>query len=504
VVTWIWILGSLYALLLVGAAYTSWRQTETEEDYLLAGSSIGVFAGVLTYAATLFSTFMLMGMPDFFRNHGVGGWIFLAVSDGAQIFLVVWFGYHLRKRSRELGFRGTSGLLNGLTSTRMAGYVFMVGVFLFLIPYVAIQIRGLAIFLEAVFPGALPMWGWSGGILVAMLVYSEVGGLRAIILSDIIQGLTLLAVVWIVGIGCLNYFGGVEAMFEQARATDEALLSTPGPKGLFTPQFLLASFFGVLLIPATQPQITTRLAAMDSRAKMNRMTVSIGGFVIAIMLPVVAIGIYGAVEYAGATSREFWANVLLYEQADIVAAAAVVGLLTAAMSTADSQLFALGTEVRSLYRGDSEDTALLLTRIAVVVFGVVAFVFSLFSGDQFALLAVASFRGTAMLGPLVLSAVLVRSRRAPGAEVPVATALALALFLGSLAGIVPSTVGPVRLDLLLLGSLALIAVASVVMRRRGNGGRARGQRPAPADAPRRAGGRETADSSSGTGTPRPS
>ncbi|PSQ93585.1 MAG: hypothetical protein BRD52_00865 [Bacteroidetes bacterium SW_4_67_19] len=204
---------------------------------------------------------------------------------------------------------------------------------------------------------------------------------------------------------------------------------------------------------------------------------------IAIMLPVVAIGIYGAVEYAGATSREFWANVLLYEQADIVAAAAVVGLLTAAMSTADSQLFALGTEVRSLYRGGNEDTALLLTRIAVVVFGVVAFVFSLFSGDQFALLAIASFRGTAMLGPLVLSAVLVRSRRAPGTEVPVATALALALFLGSLAGIVPSTVGPVRLDLLLLGSLALIAVASVVMRRRGNGGRARGQRPAPAGAP---------------------
>ena len=468
-VTWIWILGSIYAVLLAGAAYTSWRQTENEEDYLLAGSSIGVFAGVLTYAATLFSTFMLMGMPDFFRNHGVGGWIFLAVSDGAQIFLVVWFGYHLRRRAQELGFRGTSGLLNRLTSTRVAGYVFMGGVFLFLVPYVAIQIRGLAIFLEAVFPGALPMWGWSGGILLAMLVYSEVGGLRAIILSDVIQGLTLLAVVWIVGIGCLSYFGGVEAMFEQARAADEALLSTPGPQGLFTPQFLLVSFLGVLLLPATQPQITTRLAAMKSREKMNRMTVSIGGFVILIMLPVVAIGMYGAVEYADATSREFWANVLLYEQADVVAAAAVVGLLTAAMSTADSQLFALGTEVRSLYRGDSEDTALLLTRVAVVVFGGVAFVFSLFSGDQFALLAIASFRGTAMLGPMVLSAVLVRRSHAPGPEVPAATAFGLALFLGSLAGVVPSMVGPLRLDLLLIGTLAVIAVLSVGVRGRRSG-----------------------------------
>jgi SSS family solute:Na+ symporter len=138
------------------------------------------------------------------------------------------------------------------------------------------------------------------------------------------------------------------------------------------------------------------------------------------------------------------------------------------MSTADSQLFALGTEVRSLYRGGDEDTALLLTRIAVVVFGVVAFVFSLFSGNEFALLAIASFRGTAMLGPMVLSAVLVRDGT-PGVEAPAATAVALALFLGSLAGIVPSMVGPVRLDLLLLGSLALVTVASVIARRRGDG-----------------------------------
>jgi Na+/proline symporter len=122
--------------------------------------------------------------------------------------------------------------------------------------------------------------------------------------------------------------------------------------------------------------------------------------------------------------------------------------------------------VRSLYRGDSEDTALLLTRIAVVVFGGVAFVFSLFSGDQFALLAIASFRGTAMLGPMVLSAVLVRRSHAPGPEVPAATAFGLALFLGSLAGVVPSMVGPLRLDLLLIGTLAVIAVLSVVVRGR--------------------------------------
>jgi len=271
-----------------------------------------------------------------------------------------------------------------------------------------------------------------------------------------------LTVVWIVAIGCINYFGGVGAMFEEVAAVDEALLSTPGPEGLFTPQFLLASFFGVVLLPATQPQLTTRLIVMRSREKMNRMAVSIGGFAIAILLPVIAIGMYGAVEYGGATSREFWSNVLLYEQANVVAAAAVVGLLTAAMSTADSQLFALGTELRSLYHGD-EKTALRLTRLSIVFFGAAALVFSILSSDQLVLLALSSFRGTALLGPMVLGGIL--ARRAPGAEVATATGVALVLFLGAEAGVVPASVGPIRTDLLLLGLLAAITVGSMLARR---------------------------------------
>lgn len=460
---WLWILGGAYLVFLTYATLASRRKNQSADDFILAGSNLGVIVGLLTYAATLFSAFTLMGMPDFFRIHGVGAWIFLAVSDGAQIFLIVWFGYHLRRRAREQGFQGTAGLLKALYKSRWAGYLYFAGVFLFLVPYVAIQIRGLAIFLEAVFPGALPAWAWSAGVVFVMLVYSEIGGLRAIILSDVLQGLVLLVVVWIVAVGCINYFGGVEAMFEQVRVADEALLSTPGPQGLFGTQFLLISFFSVLLLPATQPQLTTRLMVMQSTSKMNRMAVCIGVFMLLILLPVIAIGLYGAVAYAGADTRTFISSVLLFEQIDLVAAMAVVGLLAAVMSTADSQIFALGTELRSLMRGD-EKVVMRVTKVAVIFFGLAAMVFSVVSSDQLVLLALASFRGTAMLGPLVLAGVL--ARRPPGMEMLVATAFALVLFLGILAGVVPEMIGPVRLDLLLLGALGTLAVGSVVYRHR--------------------------------------
>ncbi len=461
--TWLWILGSIYIAILAYAAYTSWRQTEDADDYILAGSNIGAMVGLLTYAATLFSTFTLMGMPDFFRVHGIGAWIFLGVSDGVQVFIIVWFGYYLRKRAKRLGFRGTAGLLTALYKNRWAGYLYFLGVFLFLVPYVAIQIRGLAIFMEAVFPGLLPAWVWSAAIVIIMLIYSEVGGLRAIIYSDIMQGLTLLLATWIIAVLVINSFGGIGEMFAQVREVNPDLLSIPGPQGLFSRQFLFISLISILFLPITQPHLTTRLMVMRDDDNMNRMAVAIGGFAIMIILPVIAIGLYGSIHYADATTREFLSAALLFDQPDFIAAAVVVGLLTAAMSTADSQIFALGTELRSLLEGE-EETMMLWTRGAIVFFGLAALVFSIVSSDQLVLLALASFRGTMVLGPMILAGILLKNP--PGTEVVVVTAIGLAVFVASLGGVVPEMLGPIRLDIVLIIFLSFFTLGSALVRGR--------------------------------------
>ncbi|HET6568611.1 MAG TPA: sodium:solute symporter family protein [Rhodothermales bacterium] len=462
-ITWLWITGAIYLGVLVFLTIVSRRKNRSTADYVLAGSNIGLFVGLLTYAATLFSAFTLMGMPDFFRTHGVGAWIFLAVSDGAQIFLIIWFGIPLRRRAKEMGFRGTASLLSALYENRWAGYIYLAGIFLFLVPYVAVQIRGLAIFLEAIYPGALPAWGWSVGIMIVMLAYGVLGGLRAVIAADAFQGVILLVATWIVGIACVHALGGVSSMFARVEAVDPALLSVPGPDGLFSIQFLLASFLAVMLLPATQPQLTTRLIIMRSTRTMKRMAVAIGCFVMLVLLPVVAIGMYGAVQYPEATTRDFLASVLLFDRPDVVAAVVVIGLLAAAMSTADSQIFALGTELTSLLSGD-ERTVLLASKAAIGVFGLFSLLFSLLSSDQLVLLALVSFAGTSLLGPMVLAGVF--SRRPPGTVVLGATVLGLLIFLGSLVGVVPSQVGPMRLDLLLLLTIGAVTLASALYQHR--------------------------------------
>jgi solute:Na+ symporter, SSS family len=460
--TWLLITGSIYVTILFLLALRSRRMIRNQGDFLMAGSNIGLVLGFMTFAATLFSTFTLLGMPDFARTHGVGAWIFLAFSDAGMVFLIVWFGYRLRKRVSEKGFNGMSALLQDCYRSRWAGTIYFTGAFIFLIPYVAIQIRGVAIFLVEAFSTTIPFWAWCLLIVVVMLAYSEMGGLKAIIYADFMQGTLLMVVVWIIALTCLKNLGGWNEMFGRLEAEHPALLSTPGPKGLLNSQFLIASFLAILMIPVTQPQLSTRLVIMKNTRAMYRMAVAVGTFAMLVIFPTILIGLYGAIRYPDASVSEFLGRVLLHDHAGVVGSAAIIGLFAAAMSTSDSQLFALGNEFRGLLSRDPSGS-LVSTRIAIVVFALGALIFSLFSSDELVLLARISFAGTAMMGPLVILGILSRSPQ--GAFMIIATGIGLSAFILSQTGIFPDNVGPLRMDLFLMISLTICAIGSYIRRR---------------------------------------
>lgn len=462
---WILIFGVIYAGLLIFASLKSYKKGRSVEDFMMAGSSIGILLGVLTYAAALFSTFTFLGMPDFFRRHGIGAWIFLAVSDGAMVFFILWFGYHIRMKVKKMGFKGVAGMISNCYGNKWAGYIIFLTAFIFLIPYVGIQIQGISIFMGAAFPGFIPSWGWSVGIVIVMLVYSEIGGLKAIVYSDAIQGVLLLTVLWIIGYNCLSEFGGVAAMFDQVESDNVALLSTPGPEGLFTAQFFIASMIAIVMIPVTQPQLTTRLVVMKSMKSMHLMAVAVGAFAILVITPTIFIGMYGAsflkdslAEFSVAQqANAFFEETFLYRQPNFVAALALVGLIAAGLSTTNAQIFALGSELRGLLKME-EKKVMRITKIGIFVFALIALVFSEMIKDQIAMLARVSFAGTALMGPMILLGIL--SNRKVSTLIIFASFIGLVVFLLSLGGMIQSHYFGIRLDLILFGLLTLAALIS--------------------------------------------
>jgi len=453
--TWVFIFFGIFFALLAFASWKSYRRNRSAEEFMLAGKSIGPILGFLTFSAALFSAFTFMGMPDFFRNHGIGAWTFLALSDGVMVFFILWFGYLLRKKAKEHNFQGVAGLMVSSYGTKWAGVAMFFSAFIFLIPYVAIQIRGISIFLEAVFPGALPSWGWALIMVIMMLVYAEIGGLKAIVYSDAIQGLILLIVIWLIGSTCIGAFGNVPDLFAAVEKVNIGLLSTPGPKGLFSWQFLLGSMIAVVMIPVTQPQLTTRLVVIKDLKSMRKMAYAVGIFAILVIAPTIFIGMYGAAKYPGVPTSEFLTQALLFDQAAPVAALAIVGLFAACLSTTNAQIFALGNELRSLLPGE-ENKVMRITRISLFFFAAVVMLFSTLMSDELALLARVSFTGTAMMAPIVLMAVI--KKRKPAKGVILISVFALITYLLSLVGLVPDHIGALRLDL----SLYLFLIVSVL------------------------------------------
>ena len=450
------IIGVVYIGVLMFFSWHTKKQIKTSSDFMLGGAKIGVGIGLMTFAATLFSTFTLLGMPDFSRTNGVGAWIFLAFSDAIMVFLILWFGFYLRKRVGKSTYQGMSALLQKCYQNKMAGYLYFTAVFLFLIPYIAIQIRGVAIFLVSAFPDFIPVWSWSIGIVLVMLIYSELGGLKAIIYADSLQGTLLLIVVWIVAFNCLNQVGGWNALFERVALLNRDLLSTPGPKELLSPQFLIASALAILMIPVTQPQLSTRLVIMKNYNALKRMATAVGFFAMLVILPTIIIGMYGAIFYADATTSEFLGGVLLGEQHEMIAAFIIIGLFAAAMSTSDSQLFAMGNEIKGLL-GLKEDDNLRPVRLVILLFALSALIFSLLSSDELVLLARLSFSGTALMGPMIILGIF--SKRPQGFAMILLSFLALLIFILSNLGWFPKQILSFRTDLLLM---ILLGVAALI------------------------------------------
>jgi len=221
----------------------------------------------------------------------------------------------------------------------------------------------------------------------------------------------------------------------------------------------------IALLPFTQPQVSTRLIIMKDQQSLFKMAIGLGTFAILVILPTLFIGMYGVLNYADVPTSTFLGNALIKDQNGFIAALVLIGLIAAAISTADSQIFALGGETRSLLKG--EDKKMIdIARVSIVVFAVLALIFALLSSDELVLLARTSFAGTALLAPMIFSGLFYKKAKRLG-YLPILTLVAIVILILSQLNILGKTILGIRMDLFLLGVLAIISVVGILVNRKG-------------------------------------
>ena len=322
------ILCALYLGVLVFVSYKSYRGTSTAKDYLLGGKRSHPVIMALSYGATFISTSAIIGFGGLAASTGLS-LLWLAVLNVVVGVLIafIFFGKRTHKLGVELGAHTFPELLGKRFDSKMIRVGAGLLIFLFMPLYAAAIIKGGVNFIEVYFH--IP-YEVSLLIFVSIVaVYVLMGGLKAVIYTDFIQSLILIAAITML-IGFTYYkLGGIieahtkltELFHNPAVQNDIAGLKASGFAGwtsmpaMGSPLWwsLVSSIigavgFGVL----AQPQLVVRFMTVKNTRDLNRAVIAGGIFIIMMA---------GGAYVVGALS-----NVLMFEKFGLIAKTAAGGI----------------------------------------------------------------------------------------------------------------------------------------------------------------------------------
>ena len=416
----VWIAVAVYALLGLVIAVAARRRLGTGvTEYYLAGREAGGVVSALSYGATTYSAFMMVGLAGLTYAGGVGALGFELIYL-AGLGLVVVFGPRFWHVGRARGHITPSEMLGDRYDSRALAGLVALAACVFLIPYSAVQLMGIGYLLSGTSDGAIP---FTAGILIGAaftLLWTLVAGLRSVLWTDVLQ-VVIMLLTSVIAVGfVLAALGGVGEFIRLTEAEHGEYLAVPGP-GLFS----WVTFIGLALpwffFSISNPQVSQRLFTTRSLGAMRTMIAGflVLGFVytlISVVWGFAALHLVPGLEQSDlATPR------LLRSEAVPVAVAVVliIGIMAAAVSTVDSILLALASMVsHDIYRPLAKDgrgaAELALGKVVVVVVTLLALGFAYLRLDLISILSVASSTGLLVTVPALVGAFFWRRGTAAG------------------------------------------------------------------------------------------
>ena len=422
-----WMILSIYAVLGVAvAAAARQRLGAGMNEFFLANRQLGGIVAALTYAATTYSAFMMVGLAGLTYKLGVGAFGFEVTYLGGLV-LVVFFGPRFWLVGRRFDYLTHAQLLADRYQSRAVGITAALLCLVFLVPYAAIQLMGIGYLLSGVSQGAISQVAAMVVATLLAVVWSNMAGLRSVAWTDALQAVIML-LSSIITLFFMVYrgFGGFGAFFTRMNQDIPALLAGPG---LFKFNVFVGLALPWLFFSISNPQVTQRLFVPQSVRAFKQM---IGGFLIFGFLYTLVSVFWG-----------FGARLLIPDlpSADLatpsllalpiiprlIAVIVMVGILSAAISTIDSILLSLSSMctrdiLKTGFKADMTDASeLRIGKLIIPVLAIVFFVFAYWAAGKSGLafmiapLASAASAGLLMAVPTIIGAFFWRRATAGGA-----------------------------------------------------------------------------------------
>ncbi|HUO82805.1 MAG TPA: sodium/proline symporter [Gammaproteobacteria bacterium] len=372
----------IYKVLLIAIGLWASRRTTDTLDFFLGGRRLGGLVAGISGSASSSSAWTLLGVSGAACAWGLPAlWLFPATLLG---FLVNWLW--VAPRLMELSRRENAVTLTdviagpgGAARPWIVGLSSCIIVFSFLF-YIAAQFQAAGHAFVSSFEMSM-----SASVLVGagiIVLYTLLGGFWAVSVTDTLQGLLMAAtaiVLPLVALFAVGGIGGLASGLDAARAPADL----PYPAGSFVGAagFVLGTL-GIGLGYPGQPHVVNRFMALGNRRALTRGRVIAIGWALVVYAGMLLVGLSGRVLYGAVTDSEqiFFemAHSLLPPVASGIMLAAV---LSAIMSTADSQLLVAGSAVTHDWRPVESNPrrALLVSRIVVFAISGVAVALALYA-----------------------------------------------------------------------------------------------------------------------------
>ncbi len=407
-----------YNAILIGVGLWARGRNQDVADFYLAGRGLGPWIAAISASASSSSAWTLLGVSGAAYAWGLPAlWLFPSTVGG---FLInwIWVAPRLQKLAAEEGAVTLSAVVapatlgdSRKTILRIAAIII---VFCFVF-YVASQFEAAGKAFESTFALSKQTSILIGAGIV--LAYTLLGGFWAVSVTDSVQGLLMFVAAIVLPTVALMTVGGFESLLAGLAAPSSAGSPTAGLSGVMVVFFVLG-LLGIGIGYPGQPHVVNRFMALKDDRSLQQ------GRIIALTWAVI---VYAGMLIVGFSARVLFADLGDSEQVlfrvagellpPVVAGVMLAAVLSAIMSTADSQLLVAASAISYDWNlADGRiDSGLGKSRVTVIVVLIMAVILALvWRADIFSRVLFAWSSLGSAFGPILILRLLGRSISAQG------------------------------------------------------------------------------------------
>ncbi len=406
-----------FAVVLAIAVLAMRNRQASAEDYFLGGRSAKTVVLFMALLGTNVTPFVLMGIPGLAYHQGVGVFGLNAAIVALGIPLTFWLiGYPAWRAAKQLRAVTPAELYAKRLDSPALGLVLFVAFVAYTLPYLVSSVLGVGVAVSVLTDDAVSLETAAIGLLVVTLAYTSAGGMRATMWTNVFQGAMFTGFVLVAFFGIADQLGGFDAIGARVAAEAPELLEK-GERPRFETGAWASWGLAISLTVIAFPHMLVRIfAARDVQSLRNACRAYPVALVL-LWLPVVVLGVWGAVVIPDLVGRESDGIFVLLVQRSFgpwMEGLGLAGVLAAVMSTVDAQFLTLSSMLsRDVLRRLKPDLApraeVRAGRVFVGVVAVVTAGIVMLRPASIFRIASLSFSGYVMLVPTLYLGL--RSRR---------------------------------------------------------------------------------------------